>query len=289
MYEKLEVCPSCKNTNFKNYLICSDHSVSGESFALSKCTKCELVFTNPRPDEEALPKYYESKEYISHTNKANSFINLIYKIARHFTIRSKIKLINSYHNKGTILDYGCGTGHFLKSCESKGWTTYGYEPDKNARAIAESNGLHIIEKIKKTNAKYDIITAWHVIEHVSDLRKTIKKLRSALNENGHLIIAVPNIESYDARYYKENWAAYDVPRHLYHFNQKSFGKLIAKSKLTMVKTLPMKLDAYYISMISEKYINGKNNLLSALRIGRLSNKEAKKSGEYSSLIYILKK
>lgn len=289
MYEKLEKCPICKNTQFGNYMICDDHSISGESFALVKCSECELVFTNPRPGTENLPTYYKSDQYISHTNQSNSLINLIYKVVRNYTLRKKESLVRDLNKKtGSILDYGCGTGDFLKTVSNKGWQAFGYEPDADARKIARQKNSHgIVDSIKDVPAKVDIITAWHVIEHVSELKTTIQELRKKLKDGGHFIIAVPNHRSFDADYYKEYWAAYDVPRHLYHFDQTSMKALIKKHKFQLVKILPMKFDSYYVSMLSEKYKKG--SFFNALKIGFQSNKKARKSTEYSSLIYILKK
>jgi len=289
MYEKLEFCPICKNTKFINHLISTDHSISGESFALNKCSKCELIFTNPRPDQNAISKYYHSEDYISHANKSNSLINTVYKIVRNHTIKQKVKLINKYHKKGTILDFGCGTGEFLQACKKNKWKTYGYEPEPIARNQAAQKGLEIVGDIKTVKEKFDIITAWHVIEHVPDLKKTVKSLKKQLNKDGVIFIAVPNVSSHDAKHYQEYWAGYDVPRHFYHFTQESFGKLIAKTKLKLIDTLPMVFDSYYVSLLSEKYKNGKSNPLKAIKVGYDSNQQAKKTSEYSSLIYVLKK
>lgn len=290
MYEKLEECPVCKHSNFTNYLICDDHSVSGESFALVKCEKCSLVFTNPRPDEKSLSAYYKSDEYISHTDKANSLINFIYKLVRQYTISQKIKLIKKLNKgPGYLLDYGCGTGDFIKVANNKDWHAYGYEPDVNANQIALSkNPGRILNSIIDPDKQFDIITAWHVIEHVSDLNQTIKNIKKILAPEGQLIIALPNHKSYDAEHYEKNWAAYDVPRHLYHFEPGSIKSFANKFKLKLVDTLPMKFDSYYVSMLSEKYC-GNNNLLKALRIGLRSNNKAAKTNNYSSLIYIFKK
>lgn len=288
MYEKLENCPVCKNTQFTNHLICTDHTVTGESFALVKCSNCKLIFTNPRPAEEKLSEYYKSDQYISHTDKANSLINVAYKIIRTHTLKKKKNLIKKYVETSSLLDFGCGTGDFLLTCKKDGWDTYGFEPDENASDISKQKGLEVISEIEKLDL-VNAITAWHVIEHVSNLKEVIKLLTKKLKKGGVFIIAVPNNNSYDAIYYKENWAAYDVPRHLYHFTQKSFGKLIAESKLKLIDTLPMKFDSYYVSLLSEKNKSGKSNILNALRVGLKSNREAKKTGEYSSLIYVLQK
>lgn len=289
MYEKLESCPVCKNTHFQNFLICMDHTVSGESFALSTCTKCNLILTNPRPTPDNLDKYYDSEEYISHSNRGTTLINSIYKIVRRYTLHSKYKLLRSYTKGKKILDYGCGTGHFLAHLSKKGYEVYGYEPSQRAKNTIKSGKINFIEDLTKDNETYDVITAWHVIEHVPDPKKTLKILKKKLSQNGYMLIAVPNMNSFDAQHYQEHWAAYDVPRHLYHFNQKSFGKLIEKCKLTLIDTLPMRFDAYYVSMLSEKYQNNKSNFFRALKIGYQSNLNAKKTSEYSSLIYVLKK
>ena len=289
MYEKLEVCPVCKHTDFKNFLICTDHSISGESFALNQCKKCSVVFTNPRPTDSALPKYYDDPDYISHQNQSTNLINCVYKLVRNYTLSKKVKMLKKYSTGTSILDYGCGTGDFLATCKRRGYTTYGYEPNPIAKEQAGTKGIAVVEDIKDIKGDIDIITAWHVLEHVSDLRKTIKLLRKKLSDTGVLLIAVPNLNSYDAAYYKEHWAALDVPRHLYHFTQESFGKLLELNKLTLVNTIPMHFDSYYVSLLSEKYKNQRNNYFRALKTGYTSNQKAKQTGEYSSLIYVIRK
>ncbi len=286
MYQKLEECPSCKHTLFTNYLICNDYSVSQESFALVQCSRCKLVFTNPRPDEKRIIEYYKSDNYISHSNKSNNLINTVYRISRYFTLRTKYHLIKKYVKTGSILDFGSGTGHFIEYMSDKGWNATGYEPNTLPPTNSQVTYLDNFTKIN-SDSKYEIITAWHVIEHVHELQKTIKQLRKSLGKNGYLIIAVPNLNSYDAKHYKQHWAAYDTPRHLYHFSQKSFNTLISNLKMKIISTHPMKLDAYYVSWLSEKYL-GTNNLFKAIITGFQSNKAASKTGEYSSLIYILK-
>lgn len=290
MYERLDHCPVCKHTQFDNYMICDDHSVSEESFALVRCTKCSLVFTNPRPVQEQLGKYYQSNQYISHTDKANSLINIIYKLVRSYTLRRKVQLIKKYNKSiGSLLDYGCGTGDFLHEARNNDWQAFGYEPDSMARSLAQKkNPNSIAESLKSVPDNLDVITAWHVIEHVSDLRETVKSLIKKLKKDGHMILALPNYKSYDAEIYKEYWAGYDVPRHLYHFNITSIEAFAKEFKLRIVDIKPMKFDSYYVSMLSEKYRSG-GNIFNAFKNGFVSNKKAKQSKQYSSLIYILKK
>ncbi|MBR06991.1 MAG: methyltransferase [Rickettsiales bacterium] len=289
MYEKLEECPSCKHTKFSNHLICKDHTVSGESFALVKCDKCGIIITNPRPDVDSIAKYYEDKNYISHTNKANNPINIAYKLVRSITLKQKYDLIKKHNQQKRLLDFGCGSGVFLNYIKEKGYEVSGLESHaETAQSAQQLTGATIYSKLQDLHKHhYDVITAWHVIEHVHLLRDTINTLRKCLNPNGILIIAVPNHRSFDAEFYKANWAAYDVPKHLYHFDQSSIKTLAKNCKLKVKATYPMKFDSYYVSLLSEKYANGKQNLAKAIQIGYQSNKKANQTGEYSSLIYVL--
>ncbi len=275
-------------------MVVKDHSVSKESFNIMVCDNCNFHFTNPRPDKDEIGKYYESEEYISHSDKANSPINLIYKIARKYALSTKKKLINSVakDKKGRILDYGCGTGYLLETMKSDGWKTFGIEPNDKARELASQKVKvkETIEQLDLKNKKFDIITLWHVLEHIHDLNSTIKTLKTILKEKGKIIIAVPNIESYEESIFGEEWAAYDVPRHLYHFSQDTMKTLMLKHGLKIKQIYPMKLDAYYISLLSNKYKFKKNKFLSSFITGYKSNTYANNNkNNYSSLIYVIKK
>jgi 2-polyprenyl-3-methyl-5-hydroxy-6-metoxy-1,4-benzoquinol methylase len=292
MYEKLTHCPSCDNSSFHNHLICKDNSFTKESFAIVKCERCELLFTNPRPTEEAIGKYYETADYISHSNSSKRLIDKIYKIVRSFSLKSKLNIIEKLSDTKTLLDYGCGTGHFLSKAQKNKWDINGVEPNKSARQIAnqqlENQVYSSLEQLPH-NKKYSIITLWHVLEHIIDLNHTLDTLKSLLTKDGAIIIAVPNPGSYDAKHYKEYWAGYDVPRHLYHFTPESFKYLMKKHKLTLVETLPMKFDSFYVSLLSEKYMTGSSNYINSFINGYKSNSYASKnSNMYSSIIYILK-
>jgi 2-polyprenyl-3-methyl-5-hydroxy-6-metoxy-1,4-benzoquinol methylase len=297
MYENLTECPVCGSENYKNHLIVQDYSISQESFSIVKCDTCSFQFTNPRPPASDIGKYYASDEYISHTNKGNNPINLAYKMARTFALRSKVNLINTItkNKKGRLLDYGCGTGHFLHAITKNGWKTVGLEPDKDARNLARqqtpnSKIYKSLYNIETSEKKFNIITLWHVLEHIHDLNDTLQTLKSRLKQKGKLVVAVPNISSLDAQLYKQHWAAYDVPRHLYHFNQEAMKTLMLKHGMKVKKTYPMPLDAYYISMLSEKYKTGKANYFKAFQNGYKSNQFAKQNKtNYSSIIYEIKK
>jgi 2-polyprenyl-3-methyl-5-hydroxy-6-metoxy-1,4-benzoquinol methylase len=286
-------CPVCTHSSFSRFIICEDFTVSHERFIIVSCDACGFKFTNPRPSETVLGNYYKAEEYISHTNTRRGIVARLYHLVREHTLRQKVKLLESYATKGSVLDFGCGTGMFLNACKRAGWQVVGIEPDSGARTIAGQMISGIYDSKSSLEASgfstFDVITLWHVLEHVSDLTETIAFLHHKLKDGGVLIIAVPNHLSYDALVYKEHWAAYDVPRHLYHFSLQTLNALLEKNGFRMLKSLPMKFDSFYVSMLSEKYRSGSINYFRALITGLKSNFKAASTGNYSSKIYIFKK
>ena len=291
--EEILNCPVCNHNQFSKHLNCKDHTVSGEQFAILICNSCGFLFTNPRPDKTRIGHYYKSEAYISHSDTSKGLLNALYKAVRRLTLASKYRLIKPYLiDEPTLLDIGAGTGYFLKYCKDKGVYVSGIEPDPDARAAAQR--LHGIalkteQSLKEFNAaSFSVITLWHVLEHLHDLNDNISSIKRLLKDSGKLIVAVPNHTSYDAQYYKEYWAAYDVPRHLYHFNPESIGRLFEKHGFVLETTKPMKWDAYYVSMLSEKYKSGSTNYLNSFFRAFVSNARAHHS-RFSSQIYILSK
>ena len=278
----------------QTYIKVKDHSVSGEEFQLIVNNEYGYLETTPQPLVEKLPEYYKSENYISHTNAKRNLFEKTYHVIRNIALKRKLKLINSFSSEEkNLLDIGCGTGAFLKTAKDDGWRVFGIEPNEKARDIANKScegSVFNIEKLEifKTHS-FDVITLWHVLEHLPNLDAQALILKTLLKPNGTLVIAVPNYKSYDAKYYKNFWAAYDVPRHLWHFSESAIQRLFEKQKMRLEKTLPMIFDAYYVSLLSEKYKTGKMNFLKAMGIGFKSNCAAKRSGAYSSLIYIIKK
>lgn len=290
--EKVITCPNCLSKDIKLVLKSKDYFLTKEAFDIDKCATCYVYFTNPKPTKENLLNYYKSASYISHGVKSFSLVNTLYKISRSLTLKWKINILNQLTSKGPLLDYGCGTGDFLKSAKINGWTIDGIEPSDLAREKAEKNtNQKILISLEQVRLKkYNIISLWHVLEHVSDLENILERLKELLHEEGRLIIAVPNHESYDAQKFGEYWAGYDLPRHLWHFDTKSLPHILNKVSLKVDRIIPMKLDAYYISLISNNYKLGSSffNLFRAINDGLKSNKRAKKENNYSSLIYIVK-
>ena len=279
--------------NRLTYLKVKDHSVSGEEFQLIFNEDTEILETFPAPNKDQLFKYYKSEDYISHTDSKRNLFERVYHIIRSRALKKKLRLINSFGNESKqLLDVGCGTGDFLKIALTNGWTVTGIEPNEQARKIANvKTNQNVFEIDHLDNLKehtFDVITLWHVLEHLPKLDTHIQLFRKLLKPNGLLIIAVPNYKSYDAAHYKEFWAAYDVPRHLWHFSRKSINKLFQKENFTLIKTIPLIFDAYYVSLLSEKYKTGYMYPLKAFWVGLKSNYRARHNNDYSSLIYVLK-
>ncbi|MCK9204161.1 MAG: class I SAM-dependent methyltransferase [Bacteroidales bacterium] len=290
--ETLSVCPVCGSSGIAPFLYVPDHFLTKETFLIQQCNCCGLKFVNPRPAENEIGRYYQTDEYISHNAEKNDLTSTIYKIARHVSIRKKYGLLNKKKNIKTVLDIGCGTGEFLNYCQSKNMKICGQEPNSNARNFAiQHNHLQVyatLGDVENTKEHFDCITMWHVLEHIHSLNETLTIIKGLLKPTGELIIAVPNCNSWDAEHYLDFWAAYDVPRHLYHFNSSSLNALMAGHGFEIVKKFPQKLDAFYISLLSEKYHMAHNPYLNAVIKGWQSNYHAitTKSG-YSSIIYLL--
>lgn len=275
----------------KVYLTVKDYSVSGEEFQLLMDEDLELLKTHPHPSLENLGSYYESEDYISHTDGKRSLFEKLYHAVKQKALRDKINIVNTNQTqKGKLLDIGAGTGDFLVTAKNSGWETLGIEPSEKAKKIALSKGISFKNDIKEIeNASFDVVTMWHVLEHVPDIQQHISELKRILKPNGLIIIAVPNYKSYDAGYYGKFWAAYDVPRHLWHFSKKAIAHLFAKEDLEVKKILPMKFDSFYVSLLSEKYKTGKMNFVKGFFIGLRSNIKAARNFEYSSHIYVIKR
>lgn len=293
--ELLTSCPVCGSSDLRDKLQVQDRSVSQETFTIQQCAACGFQFTNPRPDAASIGKYYESEAYVSHNSGAQGLINRVYKVARYFTVRRKVALITRLNGgrKGHLLDYGCGTGHFLAGVRQAGWQVAGLEPSPRARQEATARvGQPVLEPAALATlpaGSFDIITLWHVLEHVHTLQNTLAQLVEKLAPGGRLLVAVPNPDSLDAQHYRQHWAAYDVPRHLYHFVPATMRQLLASHGLRIAQTLPLPLDAYYVSMLSEKLRAPEQagGPLAVLLAGYRSNRYAgRHGGQYSSLLYV---
>jgi len=286
-------CPICESEKSSVFLHSRDYFLTKEDFEIKTCGGCGFLFTSPMPADAKLGAYYESEEYISHSNAGKGFINILYQAVRNYTLGKKVTLIQKWVHSGKVLDIGCGTGEFLNVMSKKGFDVIGVEPNINAANFAIENYHLSVYKENKLSElvpqSFDVITMWHVLEHVSDLAKRIEQIKKLLKPDGILIVAVPNPESFDARYYKKYWAAFDLPRHLYHFKKSDISKLFKKVEMEIVKVIPMLFDSFYVSLLSEKYKTGSSKYFRAFIIGLWSNLGAFiRTKNYSSLIYIIK-
>tara|TARA_B100001758_G_C18406282_1_gene612334 strand:- start:517 stop:1410 length:894 start_codon:yes stop_codon:yes gene_type:complete len=292
----LKSCPICESVDLKRFINCKDHSTSKEVFTIVSCETCSFKFTNPRPEEKNIHKYYQSENYISHTNKKRGLFSWLYQNIRKYTLKKKANLILKLNKERNvnILDYGCGTGDFLQRCKELKMNVFGIEPSKKAREQAISNfGIDVkendnLEEYSKN--KFDTITLWHVLEHLYSINKTIKSFNKILKNNGHLIVAVPNINAWESKYYKSFWAAWDVPIHLWHFSPETLTQIFKKHGFRVIEKKPMLFDSYYISILSEEYKTGKKNYVKGVLIGLLSNIIGIFTSKgTSSVLYVLKK
>lgn len=271
-----------------NILECKDFLVSGEKFKLVPVAETDILRTYPVP--ENLSSYYQSEDYISHTDSKSGVTNKIYQLVKRYMLNQKLNWISQFKSTGKLLDVGAGTGDFLLSAKKRGWEVSGVEPTRSARELALLKNLNLHDSISKLeNEQFDVISLWHVLEHIPDLENEISRLNELLKKDGILVIAVPNFKSHDAKYYKEFWAAYDVPRHLWHFSQTGIKDLFSQFDLNLISTKALVFDAYYVSLLSEKNKTGSSNFLKALYRGWVSNNRAKTTSEYSSLVYFFQK
>lgn len=277
-------------TNAPVYLKVKDHSVSGEEFTLLLDEQLQLLKTHPQPAAAELGRYYESDDYISHTDSKRSVFERLYHLVREKALKDKINLIASFKPaKGKLLDIGAGTGDFLVVANRFGWSVTGVEPNEKAREIASAKGVEFTVGTESIpDGTFDAVTMWHVLEHVPDVQQQIVELKRIIKPDGVIVIAVPNFKSYDAKHYGEFWAAYDVPRHLWHFSKTAITKLFSAAGMEVVKIRPMVFDSFYVSLLSEKYQTGKMKFINGFWTGLLSNTKARRTKEYSSHIYVIK-
>ena len=286
-------CPWCDSDKAQINLWLKDEFLTKEDFHICECLNCGLLYTMPRPDKEHIGAYYKSEEYYSHQENTKGFIPKVYERVKKFNLKHKYRLATNGLEVGKMLDIGCGVGDFLHTAEEHKWECIGVEPSEEARAIAQkrmkSKILSSEDLENIPDGYFDVITMWHVLEHVDNLKWQVAQLQRLVKKNGRVVIALPNYKSYDGQYYKELWAAYDVPRHLNHFNSTTLTKIFKTSGLELVKIDKLKWDAYYISYMSEQYKIHSLPLIRGAYRGWISNCKARKSGEWSSLVYVFER
>ena len=298
MFE-IKNCPVCGSPSMQRIGEAEDYLVSNETFILTQCDNCSFVFTNPRPEEKTILKYYKSDDYISHTDRTRGLFERVYILVRAYMLKRKYKIIRELtpkEEKITLLDFGCGTGEFLLYLQKHNVIGFGYEPNETAREKARKKGISVLSNrndliTHQFKSKFNVITLWHVLEHIHDLKSQIRLFHDALSLNGLIIAAVPEYRSYDAKFYGFKWAAWDVPRHLNHFEETTIERLFEQNGFKKEKKFPLIFDSFYVSMLTEKTRKtGFTGTLRAASIGLLSNLKAfSGSYPYSSQIYVFRK
>lgn len=289
----MKTCPWCGTPTEKKYIELKDHFLSKEVFSILECPQCGLLFTDPRPAPDVIGKYYQSEDYYSHQENNKGFIPRLYEFVKSFNIKHKANLAISGVPQGSLLDIGCGVGDFLVHIKQQGWEVQGIEPSADAKQIAQSR-LGFLPKdpseyAQFEDASFDVITLWHVLEHIDDLHFQTSEICRLLKPGGRLIIALPNFQSFDCQYYKDKWAAWDVPRHLNHFSQQTIQSIITSTGFQIIDTQKLIWDAYYISFMSERFLGHSLPLVRGAWTGLRSNLKASKNGMYSSLVYRFQK
>lgn len=265
-----------------------DHFLSQDIFEVRESEFEGILETYPKPSEDELLSYYDSPNYISHQTQAKTLKDKVYQGVKSIMISRKKRLIMGYKREGAIIDIGAGTGEFLEAFEEKNWSKFAIEPSPKFQSVFKDKNINLLENLGAASKNtFDVITLWHSLEHIPNLEETVKQLKSVLKPDGVLFIAVPNYNSYDSKYYKNYWAAWDVPRHLWHFSRTGLKKLFQNYQLKCIKEIGMPFDAYYVSLLSETYKPGGFKLRGFL-IGALSNLKSNSNNEYSSIIYVLR-
>ena len=285
----MNICPWCHTPSNKTYLKVKDSFLSHEDFEILECEACGLLFTVPRPDATHIRKYYQSEDYFSHQQNKKGFIPRLYELVKKPNLKHKVNLALDNRTSGRVLDIGCGVGDFLSAVKHLGFEVVGIEPSVQARSIAKERiGVEPLDPSALSTlptSSFDVITMWHVLEHVDDLQAEISELSRLLKPNGTLLLALPNFKSFDAQYYKQYWAAWDVPRHLNHFCPDSIRCVFSNTSFKLIDIQKLTWDAYYISFLSEKYLSHTLPLVRGFFIGMRSNLKASHTGMYSSLVY----
>ena len=289
-------CPLCGSVQLERAYTCTDFYATSELFDIVRCNNCQFTFTQNAPIESEMGRYYDSPDYISHSDTQKGLMNAVYHRVRRYMLGQKARIVERESGlaTGRLLDIGTGTGYFSAMMQQLGWRVSAIEKNASARQFAKDRfNLQVMHESELPSLKkgsFDVITLWHVMEHLEHLHETWDLLSELLVDEGVLIVAVPNCESYDAKKYGSYWAAYDVPRHLWHFSPSSMKLLGEQHHFELCETYPMPFDAFYISMLSEKYRKSSLSMFKGVLTGlaaytsALNNKESS-----SSIIYIFRK
>ena len=216
------VCNNCGADDTSIVFEGSDwlHAIPGR-FTLVRCRHCGLIYLNPRPTPEGMAAYYP-EDYEAHIGTQKQRLSWIRRLDYEYGIHKRHRAIMRYTQTGHMLDVGCGSGAFLDGMRQRGWSVAGIEPSDRAAGYAKQTlGLQIqntvLEDAELAPESFDLVTMWNVLEHLSDPQESLRRVGEALRPDGLLVFAIPNLDSLDRILFKQYWAGYDLPRHLYTF------------------------------------------------------------------------
>ena len=235
-----------------------DELTSNDSFNLYWDKKRKIAWTDVSNTKD-LSKYYKSDQYISHNTMNKSFIQILYNVVRSIMFHYKYRTLKSFVKPlDKLLDIGCGVGNFLSFMGKKNLNVTGVENNSIALEICKKKNLKVYDSIENLSDElFDIVSLWHVLEHLPRPNKIIEKIYDLLSSEGVLVIAVPNFSSHDREHYQNRWAALDVPRHLWHFTPDGLEEMLSSAGFELLKKNPLFFDVFYISFLSEKHKGNK--------------------------------
>lgn len=265
-----------------------DHLVSKETFHIVFDGGVGAWKTTPQPSQQELKAYYPKEGYLSHADKANGLKDRLYLWVKKRNIQTKLRWIGLNSEQSKLLDFGAGNGAFALVAQAKGWRVYTQEFSEDVLLSLKEKGLKTVD-VSKQKDTYDAITLWHVFEHLPNPKAQLATFYNALAPGGSLVLALPNINAWDARHYGAQWAGYDVPRHLWHYNKAAIVELAKDTGFYLVNTHNMFWDAFYVSLLSEQYRHAKCSWINAVIKGSLSNLLGWRKKNTSALTFILQK
>ena len=289
-------CPLCGGNDTSHFTDCTDHAVSNETYSLQRCGSCGLIFTIAPPDSQDKQTYSKLDQELNRADNPRKRLDRLYYYARILNIRRKIRLIERLTrvSSGKLLNYGAKSGYFSSRMTDRGWKVTSLEEYHEQRIFSLEMFHHRMMDIDEIDSlppgSFDAVTLWHTLEHQEDPHTLIEKLIRLLKPNGLLFAAVPNTDSLDAAWYGSQWAAWDVPRHLLHFNTTSMIRFGLAHNLVLMHHERMPFEAFYIPMLSEKFKGNRHPIITGavrgLKFWHKTNTDREKS---SSIVYVFRK
>jgi len=242
-------CIICNSTINSPYIEVLDR-FSCKSFQIVKC-ECGFKFLSPRPKFSGITYYYENDDYDPHRLENKSIFHTVYGWVQKIALRWKFKHISKFIRSGNLLDIGGGGGRFCSYFKSKGWRVSLQDNSSKARFLAQEADIETYTLLSEIQSQqFDLITMWHSLEHIHAIDALFQNVNRLTSDDGFLVVAVPNINAPERKFLGKDWAPWDAPRHLYHFNYAQLSKLLRKYGWKIEFSMPMIQDTPYNILLS---------------------------------------